>query len=247
MTPQTYRLTISYDGTAYAGWQVQPDQLSVQQVLEETLNRILQKSTRIHSSGRTDRGVHARAQTAHIQLHQAMSPSVLQRALNALLPPDIRVSAVLNVSPDFHARFSALSKEYRYYIWNGPVLSPFDVRYRLHVRRSLDLPAMREAAEVLVGEHDFASFTANPNRILETTVRHLKRLEIHQTGDEIMISAVGNGFLYKMVRSLVGGLLRVGYGELSPADIQRILKEKKRTAEIPTARAHGLFLWKVDY
>jgi len=151
------------------------------------------------------------------------------------------------VKDDFHARRSAVGKEYRYLIWNGKVMPPFLYRYRAHIRRPLDLEAMRQAAGLLTGKHDFAAFTANPNRIVESTVRTLSILAVREKGNEVAIIACGDGFLYRMVRSLAGFLIRVGQGELAPSEAENILEQKKRTAVVPTAPPQGLFLWRVNY
>ena len=147
----------------------------------------------------------------------------------------------------FHARRSVVYKEYRYFIWNGPVLPPFHVRYRTHVRQRLDVGAMQTASEHLRGTHDFAAFTANPNREVASTVRSLTTLNVNRRGHEITIIAGCNGFLYKMVRSLVGLLIRVGAGEVSPSTVGEILDSKIRTARVPTAPPQGLFFWNVRY
>ncbi|MDD2236259.1 MAG: tRNA pseudouridine(38-40) synthase TruA [Kiritimatiellae bacterium] len=243
-----YRLTLSYDGTDYAGWQAQAGENTIQQNVEEALAVLFREPTRLHASGRTDRGVHARAQEAHFSAENAFPrPQKLRRALNALLPDTIRIQRAVPVEESFHARFSAIRKEYRYFIWNGEVMPPFLRNYRLHARRKLNLDAMRSAAERLQGTHDFAAFTANPKRDVSSTVRILNELSVSKKGNEIQLRAVANGFLYKMVRSLAGGLVRVGLGELKPEEMTRILESRERTARIPTALPQGLFLWKVTY
>lgn len=243
-----YRLTLAYDGADFAGWQAQAGEETVQQRVEEALAVLFRTPVRVHASGRTDRGVHARAQEAHFAVETAFSrPRKLRRALNALLPDTVRIQRAVPVQESFHARFSAVSKEYRYFIWNGEVMPPFLRHYRLHVRKKMDIDAMRAACVILQGRHDFAAFTANPSREVSSTVRSLTALTVQKKGCEVYIRAVSDGFLYKMVRSLAGGLVRVGLGELSPDDIHRILESKERTARIPTALPQGLFLWKVFY
>jgi tRNA pseudouridine38-40 synthase len=211
------------------------------------LGNVTGNPVRIHCSGRTDSGVHARAQVAHVDLEAVSFPGKLQRSMNALLESDIRIMHLRRVRADFHARYDAVGKEYRYYIWNGPVLAPFLARYRLHVRHRLDTDHMQHAASLLVGEHDFAAFSANPNREIDGTCRILYGLDIRRRGHEIMITARGNGFLYKMVRSLAGYLVRVGSGALPPESAQSILASRIRTARVPTAAGKGLFLWRVQY
>jgi tRNA pseudouridine38-40 synthase len=245
-----YRATLSYDGTNYGGWQIQPNAITIQQRLQEALSELTQAQTTVHGSGRTDAGVHARAQVAHFDSETELAASKMLRGVNALLPKDIRVQELTPVDPEFHARFGAVKKEYRYHIWNAPEVPPFIRFYRHHVRAGLDLTAMQAAAAVLVGEHDFVSFSANPKREMDGTVRILHELSINPSADdspELMIRAVGNGFLYKMVRSLAGFLIRVGMGSLEAEQAQAFLEQTQRTHDIPTAPALGLFLWQVDY
>lgn len=242
-----YRMTLGYDGTACRGWQAQPAHRTVQGDLEQALKDLTGESRRIYCSGRTDAGVHAREQVAHFDL---AAPVVLRKLLlgfNALLPEDIRVFSLRKAPADFHARYKATGKEYRYFIWNGPVLPPWLRYYRTWVRTPLDVHAMSEAARALVGKNDFAAFSANPNREVDGTVRHLRELKVRRRGREIVLVAKGDGFLYKMVRSLAGFLLRVGTGELPPETARVILESKNRTARVPTAAPQGLFLWKVFY
>jgi tRNA pseudouridine38-40 synthase len=241
------KITVSYDGAAYAGWQVQPNGVTVQEKLETALNRLTGEKVKVHGSGRTDTGVHARAQVAHVDLERAMPLKTITRALNGMLPPDIRVLKVETASSTFHARRSVRIKEYRYFIWTGKVMPPFVRRYRTHVAAALGVAAMQAAAALLVGRHDFSAFTANPNRRVESTVRTLQGLRVTKRGSEVVIAARADGFLYKMVRSLAGFLIRVGQGDLTPADATRILASKERTARVPTAPASGLFLWNVTY
>ena len=242
-----YRFDISYDGTAYCGWQIQPNGLTVQEVVQGALARLVSEPVKLHGSGRTDQGVHARRQVAHADLPSAWEPPKLRRALNAVLPPDIRVTRASSVAQTFHARKSVTLKEYRYFIWNGAVLPP-DRRFTFcHVREPLDVVAMQVAADLLVGQNDFAAFSSNPKRFVETTVRRLDRLEIRKRGSEITVIAAGEGFLYKMVRSLVGFLIRVGQGAVEPALASTILASAQRTARVPTAAPQGLFLWNVTY
>lgn len=238
---------IAYDGSAYAGWQVQPDHRTVQSELEAALRRIADAPVKLHGSGRTDQGVHAAGQVAHCDLPFGLPAANLTKALNALLPADIRILRSQRVGAEFHARRSAVRKEYRYFIWNGDVISPFARLYRTHVRVPLDVRAMRQAADRLAGRHDFAAFTANPNRILESTRRNLMKLTVSRQGREIVIRAQSDGFLYKMVRSLAGFLIRVGSGAVSPAEAQHVLRSRTRTARVPTAPPQGLFLWRVWY
>lgn len=245
---QRYRLTVGYDGTAYSGWQIQPHHPSIQETMERALHQLTGQTARIHSSGRTDAGVHAYGQSAHFDLPGRAEPARLLLGFNALLPDDIRVFTLRPAPPDFHARFSATGKEYRYHLWNGPVLPPHERWYRTHVRAPrLDLEAMRRAAAALVGTHDFAAFSANPNREIEGTVRTIRALTVRRSGCRVDLRVRGDGFLYKMVRSLAGFLIRVGRGEVEASVTETILHSGVRTARVPTAPPQGLFLWKVEY
>lgn len=247
MAARRYRMDVAYDGTAYAGWQVQPGVATVQANLEEALARITGETVKVHGSGRTDQGVHARGQVAHFDLHKRVAVEAMAKGLNALLPADIRVIRVRPAAADFHARRSAIRKEYRYFIWNAPVREPTHRFYAAYVRRPLDVGAMRRAAVLLVGRHDFAAFTANPNREVESTVRQVQYLTVSKSGPLITIRAASEGFLYKMVRSLCGMLIRVGEGAEPPEVVRGILESRIRTARVPTAAPEGLFLWRVWY
>jgi tRNA pseudouridine38-40 synthase len=241
------KATIAYDGTAYAGWQVQPGHVTVQSEIERVVREVTGEKARVHCSGRTDAGVHAKGQVAHFDLNKTITPQKLQTGMNALLAEDIRIMSLRIARPDFHARYDAKSKLYLYFIWNTAVLPPFLTRYRTHIKRPLDIALMAKAAGHLEGEHDFAAFSANPNREVDGTVRILHELSVRQTASEVRIAARGNGFLYKMVRSLSGFLIRVGGGEIEPESAVDILKSCERTARVPTAPPQGLFLWKVQY
>jgi len=242
-----FKITVSYDGTSYFGWQVQPNAVTVQGCLEKVLFRLSGETVKVHGSGRTDRGVHARGQVAHFDLQKSFTAKALGGGLNALLPDDIRVMRIESASAGFHARKHAVEKEYRYFIWNGNILPPNRRFDHLRVKQGLDVESMREAASYLIGCHDFASFTANSNDLVESTVRELFKLDIRKNGKEVVIIARGEGFLYKMVRSLTGWLLRVGKGEVMPEATKAMLESRLRTSDVPTARPQGLFLWSVKY
>jgi len=244
---QRYKIRLTYDGTGYCGWQVQPNGMTVQERLETAIEQISGTRPRVHGSGRTDQGVHARCQVAHCDLPPEVAPRTLQQGLNGILPPDIRVLGVSKVPHSFHARHSAKGKQYRYFIWNGPTMPPYLRHMRAHVRQKLDTDTMQQAADLLVGNLDFAAFSANPNRDVESTVREVRQIRVLKKGHEIVIVATGEGFLYKMVRSLVGFLIRVGEGAVSPEEAFAILGTRKRTARVPTAPPGGLFLWNVTY
>ncbi|MDR0993967.1 MAG: tRNA pseudouridine(38-40) synthase TruA [Verrucomicrobiota bacterium] len=242
-----YRMTISYDGTGFYGWQCQPDRPTVQEALESALLKLTGETVRVHSCGRTDTGVHARAQVAHFDLAIPREAWKLQAGLHAMLPETVRVPLLRQSVPNFHARYDAKGKEYRYSIWNAPVASPLHRFQALHVRPRLDVAAMRAAAAMLTGTHDFAAFSANPRREIGGTVRTLWRLDVRRQGENVRITAVGDGFLYKMVRSLAGHLIRVGKGVVPVEETGSILRSRRRTARVETAAAHGLCLWKIYY
>jgi len=242
-----YKMVLAYDGTGYSGWQIQPVNRTIQGELERVLAELTGERPRVHCSGRTDAGVHARGQVAHFDLERKLVPAKLQEGMNALLDSDIRVTTMRRARADFHARLSAKGKEYRYFIWNAEVLDPSVRLYRCHLRQPLDLKAMQQAANQLEGRHDFLAFSANPNREQGETVRTLERLAVSKRGADLTIVARGEGFLYKMVRSLAGFLIRVGEGAEDPKTAPAILHTRRRTARVPTAPPQGLFLWKVYY
>jgi tRNA pseudouridine38-40 synthase len=243
-----YRFVVAYDGTAYAGWQIQPRQRTIQQVLQDTFCDLTRESAiKIHGSGRTDTGVHAAGQVIHVDVARDLPPVAFVRALNVLLPADIRILDAEVVDDGFHARKSAVAKEYRYHIYQGPVMLPHLRLYRAHVRTWLDVDAMREALAMLAGQHDFVAFSANPNREVDSTVRTISKAELLVDGSEITIALVGDGFLYKMVRSIAGWLIRVGRGDVAASETCAVLDSRLRTAAVPTAAAQGLFLWRVEY
>ncbi len=242
-------MTFSYDGTNYQGLQLQPDFDTVQAQIEKALLHITRQEVRIHCCGRTDAGVHAMGMTAHFDLPDDRDPLRLRIGMNAVMPHDIRVIDVQAVDDEFHARFDATHKEYRYFIWLADVLPPFKRFYYLHDRRKLDIEAMRKAAEYLVGEHDFKAFCATApgqgGRL--GTIRTVYKIDITQNNEELVVAVDGSGFLYKMVRTIVGFLLRVGRGELMPEDALYYLESKTRTAAIPSAPARGLHMWQIWY
>jgi tRNA pseudouridine38-40 synthase len=241
-----YKTTIEYDGTQYAGWQIQPNAITIQETIQQALSEISGKSIKIHGSGRTDQGVHAKGQVAHFDLDTSMQTKNLQRGLNAVLPRDIRIHKIERVHDSFHARRSAVSKQYRYFIYNGPIMPALERLYKTHIRHPLDTSRMREAARLLVGEHDFASFSSSRGED-EPTVRILEQLDVLKSGRTIEIRTRSNGYLYKMVRSLVGFLIRVGDGSEPIESASELLEQKRRSARVPTAHPQGLFLWRVYY
>ena len=245
-----YRVLVAYDGTDFSGWQRQVDRRSVQQTLEEALLPLSPGGApvAVNGSGRTDAGVHARGQVAHFDLGREIDGASLRRALNDRLPEDVRVLAAEPAPPDFDARRSAHGKEYRYRVWNAEVMDPVLRRFRHRVPRALDLAAMRRAASLFVGEHDFAAFTANPQRPVESTVRRVYAVEVDASEPpEVEIRVSGEGFLYKMVRSIAGFLIAVGTGKERPEAVREVLDTRLRTARVESAPARGLCLWRVWY
>lgn len=242
-----WRCAVAYDGGGFDGWQSQPGGNAVQDVVERRLAEIFGRTVRVHGSGRTDAGVHARGQVFHFDGDWRHGADKLVAALNSGLPPTLRVTAARRAAADFHARFSATGKIYRYEILHGSAANPFEYRHCWAVPRRLDIAAMRAAAAVLCGRHDFAAFSADNGMERESTVRDLRRLDVTARGRRIRVTAEADGFLYKMVRSLVGALVAAGQGKLSPAEIVAQLRGGKRTHRIETAPPQGLFLEKVIY
>ncbi len=243
-----YKVRIAYDGTAYAGWQAQENALGIQQVVEEALAYLEGSPVRLYGSSRTDAGVHAKGFVAHFYLTKPIPPTNLVRALNARLPEAIRILRAAYAKESFDARLSAKGKEYRYQLYQGEIEPPDLVPYWTYCHRVLDLEAMRRAASYFVGAHDFVSFAANPDRVLETTVRTIFSFDIKKVGPRYTFIVRGDGFLYKQVRSMVGFLLSVGRGKEKPEAVKELLAaHAPRTARVETAPARGLFLWKVFY
>ena len=244
-------LTVAYCGTAYCGWQLQPDRRTVQGELLDRLRRMLRApDLRIYGSSRTDSGVHALDQQVSFQvvLPEEFTISDLHRRLNRWLPDDIVVKTARIAPPEFHARFSNCGKAYTYCLAPGFKVNPLYTPFVWRTPRPLDIPAMQEAAAVFQGEHDFASFAVNPGKEVGSTVRNLRRLEVIPADDGMVyVNAVGDSFLYKMVRSLVGYLVHVGYGYATAEDARRVLEAKDRSRAADSAPAQGLFLAKVFF
>jgi tRNA pseudouridine38-40 synthase len=244
------RLVLEYDGSDFAGWQIQPEQRSVQGTVEEALREITGESRRIFPAGRTDAGVHARGQVAHFDCESELATPALERALNAVLPRDIAVRAIDGVAPDFHARHAATGKIYVYRILNRVAPSPVRARYSWHMRAPLDVAAMAEAARSVVGTHDFSAFRSARGgpREDENPRRTLYRLDVTPEGDdEIQIVAHGRSFLRHMVRNLTGTLVEIGRGKHPPSALAAILASGDRMKAAPSAPAQGLCLERVLY
>jgi tRNA pseudouridine38-40 synthase len=246
------RLKIEYDGTGFNGWQAQNDknrvrpQRTIQQTIETVLNTILQEDIRLIGSGRTDSGVHALGQVANFRTRSAMPLRQIQRALNGLLPGDIVITSVKEVSPGFHSRYDASSKIYRYSILNCPHNRVFSRLYQCHIAYGLDHKLMKKAAHALTGRKDFRSFQASDKKD-RGSVRDIRGLSVKRQGHIINIDIEADGFLYNMVRNIVGTLIEIGKGRLAPGRIGDILDAKDRRMAGPTAPAKGLCLMRVRY
>ena len=242
-----YMLKLCYDGTRYKGWQKQGNTAgTIQDKLETILSRLLDQPVELAASGRTDAGVHAREQVCSFRADTVLSTEELLRRLRAHLPEDIGALSLEIAPPRFHARLSCVGKTYVYRIWNSREPDVFERKYRTCVPEPLDLDAMRRAAELLCGQHDFAAFcSAKPGK--KSTVRELRSVQIEKDGAQLRLIYAGSGFLYNMVRILTGTLLEVGKGLRQPEEMSRILASRDRRMAGPTAPAQGLFLWQVDY
>lgn len=241
-----WKCVCAYDGTSFAGWQSQTGGRAIQDVIEARLAQIFKMPVRIHGSGRTDAGVHAVGQVFHFDADWRHGPEKLMAAFRVGLPVAIQVKSVRAVAADFHARFDATGKRYEYHLHLGDA-DPFTRSFCWPIFKPLDVAAMRAAAAVLQGRHDFRAFTALNGTEREHTVRDLRRLEVVRRGRRIRVTAEADGFLYRMMRSLVGGLVAVGEGKLTPAQVRSLLHSRERTAAIHTAPPQGLFLVRVYY
>ncbi len=241
-----YRLDIAYEGTHFFGWQIQPHDISIQGTIEKALTTLLRAKTRLIGSARTDAGVHALGQVAHFVSDALLNTVKILYSLNALLPPSIRILRMQEVSEEFHAQYSATKKEYHYHVWLDPISDPFLYPYRYHVHTPLSLPLLREAATLFVGTHDFASF-ANVGSHVKTTTRTLYRLDIVEERGGIRFECEGNGFLYKMVRNIVGTLLEFGAQKRDLKELVPLFERRKRAAGGMAAPPHALFLIRVEY
>jgi tRNA pseudouridine38-40 synthase len=249
---QNIKLTLAYDGTDFSGWQIQPGQPTIQGALADVLEKLTQQRPAIQGAGRTDAGVHATGQVANFKTPSELSAGEFQRACNALLPPSIRVVAAEEAGPDFHARWSALAKTYRYRIFRGRVVPPFLWRYVQHDPYPLDFLAMAEAARRFEGEHDFTSFAASTGSEEDdrerTMTRVIYRSEMLRGAAEEWVYLVrGKSFLRYMVRKIVGTLVDVGRGKLCPDDISKLFEMRDRSKSGPTMPPQGLCLAEVEY
>jgi tRNA pseudouridine38-40 synthase len=241
-----FKCTVAYDGTAYSGFQTQINAISVQDCIEKSLEKIHKRPVKIYGSGRTDAGVHAKGQVFHFESELAISPARWTKALNVHLKRDIRILDTEEVDSHFHARYDVVKKEYRYYVYFNKIEDPFRRLYSYHVPQPINMDMMERAACLFIGEHDFTAFSS-----LKTTVhdkvRTIYHLDLVLKGNELTVICEGNGFLYNMVRMIVGTLVAVGRGRFSLSEIKEALTSQNRRFVGPTAPPHGLFLWKVTY
>jgi len=243
-----FKLTISYDGTIYCGWQVQANGTSIQTLVQKAIETILRHPIFLTGAGRTDAGVHALGQTAHFDTSVSIDPHLLRYSANALLPPDIRIVQIERVPDDFHARYWAAGKIYHYHLQIGAITDPTTRLYRVPVFGKIDRAAMEQAAKQLIGTHDFIAFANDPSRgtAARDSIRTLKRLDIIEQPGGLRLEFEGDGFLYKMVRNITGTLLDVAAHRRSN-DVASLLQQKNRKLAGPTAPPQGLFLIKVLY
>ena len=242
-----YKCTIAYDGTNFAGYQVQPGKRTVQLELEKVLTTMHKgKEVRVSASGRTDAGVHAKGQVVHFDSSLDLPPDRWKKALGTMLPADIAIVDIEKMDAEFHARYNAIRKEYRYRILLSDTKDPFLRNYTYHYPYKLDLDLMKKATEYLKGTHDFTSFCSAKTEVVDK-VRTVESIDFIKEENQLVICFVGEGFLYNMVRILVGTLLDVGIGKRRPEEMKEILTANDRTKAGRTAPGHGLYLWKVEY
>ncbi len=240
------KLTLAYDGTSFHGWQVQPELRTVQGELQQALRKLFSHEAAVTGSGRTDAGVHAHGQVANVETIRTMDIDTVRRGAKALLPHDIRSLAVEEAAPEFHARRSARSKTYQYRIWRNPIVSPFEYRYVYGFRYPLDETLVDRGTKEFLGTHDFTSFCATATKVEDRT-RTIYEARWSRSETEWTFYIQGNGFLQYMVRTIVGTILDIGQGRLSPEKVPAIFEARDRRTAGPTAPASGLHLLKVEY
>ncbi len=242
------KCVISYDGTNFSGFQIQPKTRTIQGELEKALTKIHKgEHIRVHASGRTDTGVHAKGQTIHFQTPYTLPIDNWKQALNTLLPVDLNVYQVEVVPDSFHARYDVAEKEYRYYVWNEREKDVFKQNYLYQFPYSLDIQAMQEACSYFEGTHDFTTFSSAKATIKGSKIRHMYEVTCNKEGSQIEFIFRGSGFLYNMVRIIIGALLDIGQGRREPSDITNLLEKKDRRLLGETVPAQGLYLWQVTY
>lgn len=242
------KLTVAYDGAGFGGWQSQAHGNTIQDQLERAFHRVTSRRVRVHGAGRTDAGVHALAQCAHVDLaDQGLSPAKWVAALNANLPATIRIVRCTYLSQSFHARHSAKAKVYRYRIWAAQILPPLEVERAWHIAAPLDLHLIRAAARKFIGKHDFAGFAASRGKPEQSTIRTINSVRVRKKGSCIVIDFEGDGFLYKMVRLMVGAIVQCGLGKTDANEIAGRLNTPRRGGPRYAAPGAGLFLMRVRY
>lgn len=241
-----YKCILAYDGSNYAGFQLQENAYTIQEAIERSLQHMHKEPVKIYASGRTDAGVHARGQVFHFDSKLDISNQNWTRAINSGLKPDIRILETVEVHPEYHARFDVLNKEYRYFIQRGRIIDPFRRLYSYHVPQKLDLTKMEKASKYFIGEHDFTAFSSIKS-VKENKVRTLYKLDLTSNEEEIMITCIGSGFLHSMVRIIVGTLVLIGQGKIQAEQVEEAIQKRDRTLAGITAPAQGLFLWQVNY
>lgn len=247
MEEKNIKIVLSYDGTAYEGWQYQPGRSTIQGTIEEKLSLILCAPVKVIASGRTDAGVHALRQTAHFKTSSSLHPEAILKGLNGLLRDDILVKSARYVPLDFHARYSAISKLYEYQILNRPEPDIFRRAFRWHIRAALDVSAMVSCLKLIEGRHDFTSFRSSGSANVNA-VRHILRAELRDRGDGLVAVGIeADGFLRHMVRNIVGTVVEAGLGKITPLDFEHILEGRDRRLAGINAPARGLFLVEVKY
>ncbi|MBQ4097976.1 MAG: tRNA pseudouridine(38-40) synthase TruA [Clostridia bacterium] len=241
------KLTVTYDGTNYCGWQVQPNKITVQEVIEKALLTLTGEKIKVIGSGRTDAGVHAEGQVAHFKREKEnIPPEKFALALNIILPDDVKIVKSERADDDFSARRSAKRKTYVYRTYVSTAILPLKDRYALQLEKQPDVSAMKECAKLIEGEHDFKAFCSSGTSV-KTTVRTVYSIDIEERGNEIIFSVTGNGFLYNMVRIIVGTLLAVGRGKIGKKEVEDMLATGKRALGGKTIPAKGLTLLSVEY
>ncbi|AXA33491.1 tRNA pseudouridine(38-40) synthase TruA [Francisella adeliensis] len=243
---KNYLLQVEYFGKDYCGWQRQSHSPSIQEELEKALSKVANHHVEVICAGRTDTGVHATSQVVNFLSDANRDVNAWHRGVNALLPQDIKVHILKEVSLDFHARFSALNRTYNYVLYNAPTSSPIFANHSLWERNPLDIEKMNEACKHLIGEQDFSSFRSSQCQA-NTPFRNIQKAEFVRYGSFIVFEVVGNAFLHHMIRNLIGSFLKVGLGLKEPSWIQQLLEYKDRTKAAETAKAHGLYFVGVEY
>lgn len=239
-------MTVEYDGTNYSGWQMQTKSLTVQEVIEKALSDFFEREIKIHGSGRTDKGVHAKGQVAHFDLKTSMREYNIIRAINSRLPDDIKIQDLEIVDSNFHSQYDAKSKVYEYRSYVSKFPKPLLERTHARIIPKFDIELAKEKSKILLGEHDFVAFCA-ANSDIGSTIRNIYSFEIEQSGDEIVFTIEGDGFLYNMIRIIVGTLVFIGKGMIAEDSLEKMLKTKERKYGGKTYAAKGLCLKEVKY